>query len=386
MPSWRSQLYRKQARKAGADPAVIANAIATAEVTLAVNPALSPVLTLRHLAHEAGVDYGLLRGIVTRANESPYRIFRIRKRPSYPGEERFRVIAVPNPGLLRTQRWITQRILAHAKPHAASVAYRKRDTIVAAAKPHCGCRWLIKMDVRNFFESISEIAVYKVFRSLGYQALIAFEMTRICTRLGAPTRLRNADRWRSHMWKRPTIVAYATMRMGHLPQGAPTSPMLANLALRGFDQAVSAIANRYGLIYTRYADDLALSTDDVHFSRERCQAAIGEIYAEMGRAGLSPNVTKTRVTPPGARKIVLGLLVDGEQPRLPREFKTKMRQHIHFLMRPDVGPSQHAYARGFASVIGLKHHLWGLVSFAKQVEPEYGVACAKKVREVFWPI
>jgi RNA-directed DNA polymerase len=140
MPPWRPQLYKKQALEAGADPAVVANAIATAKATLAVNPALSPVLTLRRLAHLANVDYGLLRAIVARAHEDPYRVFRIRKRPSYIGEKRLRVIAVPSPGLLHAQGWITQRILAHVKPHAASVAYSKKNTIMAAAEPRCGCR------------------------------------------------------------------------------------------------------------------------------------------------------------------------------------------------------------------------------------------------------
>lgn len=386
MNPWRSQLYRKLAQQSGKDPSVVANAVSTAEATLSVNSALSPILTLKHLAHQANVDYGLLRAIVSRAHEDPYRVFRIRKRPSYLGEKRFRIIAVPSSGLLQTQRWITQRVLAHAKPHAASVAYSKKSTIMAAAEPHCGCRWLIKLDVQNFFESINEIAVYRVFRSLGYQALVAFELTRICTRLGGRTPLKGTMRWHSYTWRRPKIVAYASPRMGHLPQGAPTSPMLANLAVRDFDKSVDEIANRYGLIYTRYADDLTLSTNEEGFSKEKCQAAVSEIYAAMGQAGLSPNVTKTRVSPPGSRKIVLGLLVDGAKPRLTRDFKAKMRQHIHYLTQPSFGPSQHSRARGFASVTGLKHHLWGLVSFAKQVEPEYGETCASNLSKVAWPI
>src|SRR5438067_1078747 len=112
MSPWRSQQFRRLAREAGADPNVVANAIATAEHTVAVNPALSPLFTLRHLAHLTGADYGVLRAIAARANDDPYRVFRIRKRPAYDGEKRFRIIAVPNPSLLRTQRWITQRILA----------------------------------------------------------------------------------------------------------------------------------------------------------------------------------------------------------------------------------------------------------------------------------
>jgi RNA-directed DNA polymerase len=386
MSPWRSQQFLQFARETGANSILVANVIATAELTIAVNPALTPVFTLRHLAHLAGVDYGVLRTIITRANNDPYRVFRIRKRASYEGEKRFRIIAVPDPSLLRVQQWITQRILSHARPHIASVAYSKKDTLLAAAEPHCGCRWLIKLDVRSFFESINEISVYRVFKSLGYQPLIAFEMSRLCTRLGTRTLRRSTERWQSHKQSWPTISAYSKWYMGHLPQGAPSSPMLANLAVRDFDQAVTDTAQKFGLAYTRYADDLTLSTADENFSRDRCREVIGEVYTAMGRAGLSPNVTKTQIRPPGSRKIVLGLLVDGRNPGLTRDFKTKMRQHIHFLSRTDVGPNKHARARGFASVVGLKHHIWGLVSFARQIEPNYGALLAQSLSNVDWPL
>lgn len=392
MTRWSPQLYRKQGLDAGEDQAVMAAAIAVAEETAAVNPDLPPVFTLKHIAHQTGTDYGFLRAIVSRANEEPYRIFRIRKRPASNGEKRFRVIAVPSPGLLKVQRWITQAILSRAKPHPASVAFSKGDTLVAAVEPHCGCRWLIKLDVRNFFESINEIAVYRVFRSLGYQRLVAFEMARLCTRLGGRSLLRMNDRWSVRSWRWSVIKAYYVWRpsggplMGHLPQGAPTSPMLANLAVRKFDELVAKIADRHGLTYTRYADDLTLSSRDGEFSRRLCGQIIREVYAAMGQVGLSPNATKTRVIPPGSRKIVLGLLADGKKPRLPRDFRANMRRHIHFLTRSDVGPIAHIKARGFTSVVGFKHHIYGLVSFARQIEPEYADQCTAALKSVDWPI
>ena len=101
----------------------------------------------------------------------------------------------------------------------------------------------------------------------------------------------------------------------------------------------------------------------------------------MGRVGLSPNATKARITPPGSRKIVLGLLFDGKEPRLPRlprEFKENLRRHLHYLAREDVGPIAHARARGFASTTGLRHHVEGLLGFAKQIEPDYA-RCLKMV-------
>ena len=390
MTSWSPQHFRRSAETAKRDPALIQNALAAADFIRSVNPALPPVFTLGHLASLTGTDHFQLRSVVRRDQPDPYRLFRIQKRPSFDGERRFRVITVPQPHLLRVQRWITQAILAKALPHHASVAFSKGNRLLDAAAVHCECRWLIKLDVTNFFESISEIMVYRVFRSLGYQPLISFEMTRLSTRLGGSSVRKRGERWRAHVKPRE-IQSYDVYRpfggprVGHLPQGAPTSPMLANLAMRSFDAELEKLAANHGLRYTRYADDLTLSTKG-NFTRDQAAHVIGLAYEAMGRVGLSPNATKTRVTPPGSRKMVLGLLVDGEEPRLPREFKETMRRHLHYLGRADIGPVAHALARGFASTIGMRHHIEGLLSFAKQIEPLYAAECKRKFGSIDWPI
>lgn len=390
MTSWSPQRFRNAAEAADRDPTVIQNALAAAEIVRSSNPALPPLFTLRHLAQLTGNEYFQLRSVVRRDEPEPYRVFRIRKRPSFDGEKRFRVITVPQPHLLKTQRWITQAILAKVLPHHASVAFSKGNKLRDAAAVHCECTWLIKLDVRNFFESINEISVYRVFRSLGYQPLISFEMARICTRLGSPTTRKSGKHWEIR-WIQRKIEAYEVYRpfggprMGHLPQGAPTSPMLANLAMRVFDTELEGISARHGLRYTRYADDLTFSSKG-EFSREQAAHIVGLAYAAMARAGLSPNAAKARITPPGSRKIVLGLLVDGKEPRLPRDFKLNMRRHLHYLTRKDAGPIAHARARGFISTIGLRHHLEGLLSFAKQIEPDYAARCSEIFKTVVWPL
>jgi len=397
MTAWHPQLYQRLGRDAGVDATILANALATADQLRAVSPGLPPVFTLAHLAQQAGVEYDFLRRIVERSPYETYRVFRIRKRSAHPNERRYRHIAVPSSSLLKAQRWITHAILSKATPHSSSVAFSKGDTLLAATEPHCGSRWLIKMDVRNFFESINEITAFRVFRSLGYQPLISLEMARICTRLGGWSRRRATERWRVQNWRADDwrwseIEAYQVYRadhgpvLGHLPQGAPTSPMLANLAMRAFDAGASEIARKYGLIYTRYADDLTFSTTDTAFTRNRCSQVIGRVYGLMGSVGLSPNVTKTRVTPPGSRKIVLGLLVDGDRPRLTREFRALMRRHLYYVRRPDIGPVQHARARGFVSVAGFRNHVRGLATFARQVDKAFGEACLRSLDEVAWPI
>jgi RNA-directed DNA polymerase len=391
MSRWRPQLYKNEGLDKQISEEVLTHALAIAEAIVKPNPRLPPVFTLKHLAYLSDVNYGLLRIIVSRKNLNPYRIFRIRKRPSSLGEQRYRIIAVPEPGLLKAQQWIAQKILSQAKPHSASVAFSKGDKLFYAAAPHCQCRWLIKLDVRNFFESVSEIAVYRVFLSLGYQPLVSMELARLCTRLRSSD-YGQGGRWGVRWWQWSAIKAYQVWRsdhgdrMGHLPQGAPTSPMLANLAMRDFDKLVSQITNELGLTYTRYADDLTLSTRSKDYTREECGQAIGKVYAAMALFGLSPNATKTKILSPGSRKVVLGLLVDGPKPKLLRDFKAMMRQHLYYLLHPAVGPVLHARARGFTSVIGLRNHLFGLASFAKQIEPAYGARVQNDLETVNWPL
>ncbi len=386
MTTWRPQPYRRLGESKGIDPRVLESAIAAGQAVIDVDAALPPIFTLRHLAHLTGAEYGLLRAIVARAIENPYRVFRIRKRPSDSGERRYRTICAPEPALLGVQRWIAESILSRGRTHSASTAYSKGSRLIAAAEPHCGCRWLIKLDVKNFFESISEISAYRAFRRLGYQPLVAFELSRLSTRLGSSTMLRRRKRWRKDNFTQHQVIqAYTHGRIGHLPQGAPTSPMLANLAMVAFDEQLSVLAARHGLTYTRYADDIALSTRRQDFNRDIAARLIGQVYALMGKHGLSPNSTKTQVVPPGGRKVLLGLLVDGEVPRLTREFKSALRMHLHFLRHPEVGPAAHAARRGFAAVAGLRNHIEGLLSFARQIEPEYAKARNEELAAVHWP-
>jgi len=384
METWRPQIYRAQSPK-GSKPEVVANAIAIASVTAKVSINLPPVFTLGHLAHYTETEYHYLRAIASRVVVDPYRIFRIRKRPLDTDKPRFRIICVPETALLAVQRWINVNVLAHAKPHHASTAFAKECSIKKAAERHCCARWLIQMDVANFFESISEIRVARVFVNLGYQPLISFELARICTRLGSLTSRRRRSQWQAGYGPR-TISAYTCGRLGHLPQGAPTSPMLANMSVYDLDAQLAELAGQKGLEYSRYADDITFSTDRRDFDRLGAVSVIGRVYALMGKFGLSPNTAKTRISSPGSRKVVLGLLVNGPRPRLTREFRYGLLQHLHYLLSPKVGPARHAQARDFAAIAGMKHHIQGLIDFAHDIELDFAADCQSQFDQVAWPI
>ncbi len=385
MNSWRSQPYRIDGIAQNVDSAVLENAIAASRAVVRVDHRMPPVLTLRHLAYLTDVNFQTLRDIVGRVRKDPYRAFHVRKRKRPDEKQRYRIICVPEPPLLQAQSWIAHRILSFGKPHAASTAYGSGCSIESAVSRHCGASTLIKLDVQRFFESISELQVYRVFRRLGYQPLVAFEMTRICTRQvyrGRP----ELDRERLSHRAPYLIKAYKQGAIGYLPQGAPTSPMLANLAAYELDDTIEEIARRRDLRYSRYADDITLSMHGDAMSKRQAHEVIDKVYEAMWMHGLSPNRAKAKIVGPGARKVVLGLLVDGERPRLTREFKANLRMHLYYLLHPAIGPTQHAERRRFAAVAGLRHHLQGLIAYANQIEPEYAMLRKAEFDGIEWPL
>ena len=387
MKVWHSQRYLDAGKKAGIDGQILNNAIETAEFTRRRSKHAPPILTLGHLGHYTGVDIGILHAYVSREGDDPYREFSIRKRPLQGQPPRFRTIAVPEPTLLSVQSWIAREVLREAPCHEASTAFAPKSRIVDAAARHCRASWLIKIDVQDFFESITEIDAHRVFCGCGYQPLIAFELARLCTRLR--DKHRQVTAWlpqrRSPNWNRLKYNSiYPSTLMGVLPQGAPTSPMLANLAIRDLDDCLSNIAKDYKLRYSRYADDLTFSTTTKPFGRSRAHDVIGRVYAALADRGLSPNSAKTNIASPGSRKVVLGLLVDGPKPRLTRDFRARLRKHLHHVSDPKQGPVQHAKRRGFTSVEGLRQHLLGLISFAGQVDPDYGADCKDRLNSADW--
>lgn len=382
MNHWHSQRFLSEAKKASSVSSAVKNAATTGQAILKVNDRTAVLFTLRHLAHEADVPYDLLRRVVARAEddgETFYRVFTRKKKDVGHAPGRVRTICAPHPLLLKAQRWIHDNILKHGRFHEASCAYRPDSRITAAASIHCNAKWMVKVDVTNFFESIYEPSVYKAFRSFGYQPLMAFELTRLSTRLrrGAPKVRTPRPQGR--------ICAYSSSAMGHLPQGAPTSPLLANLVAYHLDEEMAALAQLHGMKYTRYADDITLSTDDQPWSRAHAVALLNSAHAILERHGFWPNHAKAKIVPPGTRKVVLGLAVQDDIPRLTRDFRNTLRARIHYLARFfSKGTAPHDML-GFDSMLGLQRHVFGLAYFAIGIEPEWGRARLAELKALPWP-
>lgn len=376
---WPPHQYRVAAKEKGLSDATIDAAIDQIETVEQGTPELPAILSLNHLAKRARVPYQYLRSVVSRSEPNTYRKFSISKRS---GGRRF--IHVPEPPLAHVQKWISKFILRQVPVHTASFAFAPGSSISGCAARHCGAHWLIKMDITGFFESVSEIQAYRCFEELGYQPLVAFELARIVT-VGP---LSQSPRHRDPVWKvrgtNAAIPSYSASALGYLPQGAPTSPMLSNIVMKPVDKTLAAAARKAGLIYTRYSDDLTFSTSVKGFDRLAATGFIVTVGQILAASGFRPQHRKTTIVSPGNRKIVLGLNVEGPEPKLRRKFKDNLRLQLYYLDK--VGPAEHAKSREFDTIWGMRAHVRGLIDFANMIEPVFAKGMLERYKQVDWPI
>lgn len=333
------------------------------------------IFTIKHLAKLLNMPFWLVYDY-TRTNpyfNIPYKVYKVRKKSN---TTRYRWINIPSIYLCRIQRWINKFILSKIKSSSFSYAFEEKRNIKMCAEMHIGCRWLIKFDIKNFFESITEEMVYYVFLDMGYSRLFSYELTRLCTKRLEP--LDKNDKYHNCYDKKISqkflkrnkwnISDFYSKTKGFLPQGAPTSPRIANLVMRTFDEVVGKWALNNHLVYTRYADDLFLSSNEMDFSRKNACDVKKKIYGFLRQFNFEPNYTKTEICSPKGKKIILGLIVEHNAVFLQKKFKRLLELHF-FFCKKDL--EKHTKEWKFDSVIGMYHYVKGLYSYANQIEPSF---------------
>lgn len=348
---------------------------------------LPVIFSIGHLSHITGSECTFFHQTIQRKREqSNYRIYRISKRSGG-----FRYIHAVNSKLLEVQKFINSHILQKAVPHQASMAYHVgTGGIRHCAQVHCRCRWLFQFDLHDFFWDVTEIDVFNIFNRLGYRRLLSFEMARLCTTTHLPRAARSKV-LHSHRgfdfshaesstlpYLRPNFTA-----IGVLPQGSPTSPMLANLAAYQLDCDLSELARKHGMVYTRYADDLCFSLHRDP-SKSEIQLIRNSIVKAISNTGFKVNKKKTRIARPGSRKEVVGLLVNVDTPLLTRNTRGRIDRFIYAIQK--YGIDAVAKHDGFDSSIGLYNHLQGLVAFACDVDPLHGTAFRERFAAISCPL
>jgi hypothetical protein len=282
------------------------------------------------------------------------------------------MLEAPKPRLKAIQRRILREILAHVPPHEAAHGFRKARSIASFASPHCGQAIVLRYDLLDFFASVPASRVHAVFATAGYPPEVARLLTGLCTNVvpgdAWPAVSANADP--SAAWRER-----ARFRSPHLPQGAPTSPALANLCARRLDVRLAALAAALGAVYTRYADDLALSGGGtLDRAARRLQVHVCRMALEEGFA---INTRKTRFMRASVRQRIVGIVVN-RHPNPPREEYDNLKAILHNCVVH--GPtSQNRLRRE-----DFRAHLQGRVAHVAMLNPHRGQRLLALLERIDW--
>lgn len=253
-----------------------------------------------------------------------------------------RRIAAPRTPLRKAQRAILDHILARVPMHDACHGFVPGRSTVTNAAPHQRAQLVLKMDLKDFFPTLHYGRVRGLFLQLGYNAEVAGVLAGLTT-------------------YRPKLGARVVWP-GRLPQGAPTSPALANLACRRLDRRLEHLAARYGAVYTRYADDLTFS-----FAAAPPVALGRFLWWVDGicyREGFLERPDKRRVLRAKHQQRVTGIVVNGGV-HVPRADRKRFRAILHNCKRHGVA-SQAQGRDDFAA------YLAGYAAYVRMVEPALG--------------
>lgn len=209
-----------------------------------------------------------------------------------------RLIEAPKERLKQIQRKIHSAILSNIPVHNAAHGFVKQKSIKTFVDPHVARPVVIAMDLQHFFMAISAGRIYRMFQKLGYSEEISTLLKGLCTHATPETYINRIND--SQEKKR--------LRAEHLPQGAATSPTLANIAAFNLDVRVSAAAQSLGFEYTRYADDMAFSSEN--FNASRNQRLINLVTRIAQFEGFAINKRKTRIMTQAQRQKLVGIVIN----------------------------------------------------------------------------
>lgn len=221
-----------------------------------------------------------------------YRIITIPKR----GQGN-REICIPSYSLKLVQRWVLENILYKLRISDSCYGFLKgvSKPLVKNASVHKFNLYILKMDLKNFFPTISYQRVFSLFRTIGYNNEISSLLTKICT------------------------------FNGQLPQGAVTSPCIANLICRQLDYRIKKLCSQRDVLFSRYADDLIFSCNNKatlkKMKRTVSKIVVSEKFVE--------NVEKTKLLTPANRKTITGVTITDDGLKAPKKMKKKVRHMIH---------------------------------------------------------
>jgi hypothetical protein len=292
-------------------------------------------MILERIAKETGVPQDEILNLVRTASHR-YKTYRIRKRTGG-----YRVIDHPTPDLKFLQRWLNRNIFRDLPVHERAFAYKRGVGIADNANVHARNNFLLKVDFRDFFPSLTDNDVRLALERHAAEMSVSFTETDISTIL------RIACKHRA------------------LTIGAPSSPLLSNAILYDFDCFLAGICLENHVDYSRYADDLFLSTNQPNL----LAGILETIRTDIGNRNspqLTINNAKTVFTSKKHKRVAAGLVLTSDgRLSIGRKKKRSIRTQIYLYSSDMLPLDEISYLRGY-------------LAFVKSVEPDFLMSVRRK--------
>jgi retron-type reverse transcriptase len=324
---------------------------------------LKTILSPAHLAWTLGYNYRKFSYLIfALAGPVKYRRFKIPKRGG--GE---REISAPRWPLLKLQQRLRPLLDDLYRPRPVVHGFVKARSIITHARVHVGSRWILNIDLKDFFDSVHFGRINGRLQANPYNLTTAVAHT----------------------------IANAACFSGKLPQGGALSPVLSNMVADRLDGELSRLSRKYRCRYTRYADDITISTNSQSFPRrlayfqnvgEKRTLVIGEELEAIIKSNVFElNTKKSRLNGRSDRQEVTGLIVNSKL-NVPRTFIRQVRAMLHAWEKHGLAAAQMEHLtkwRNSAGRISLhdtnnyEYILRGKIEFIKSVRGENDLLCRK---------
>lgn len=285
-------------------------------------------MLIQQIAKSTRLEEEELRRLAAGASQR-YKIYQIAKRSGG-----MRTIHHPSRELKALQRWITKVVIARLPVHDAATAYRKGSGIRENAERHRKSKFTNRYDFANFFPSFKQPQV---------QEFLRLEAEKVGVVL-------NSDD--------TDFMGNVICRYGKLTIGAPSSPAITNAMMFSFDQQMFEYCRSKGLVYTRYADDLFISSNEPNLLRN-LETKIAEFKRNVPHLTIRLNRQKTAHLSKKYRRSITGVIITPQHTlSIGRKRKKEIKALLHRWVTGRLAPYE-------------VHYMRGLLAFARDIEPNF---------------
>ncbi|HTJ14719.1 MAG TPA: reverse transcriptase family protein, partial [Dinghuibacter sp.] len=279
-----------------------------------------------------------------------------------------RTITAPRGGLKLIQRCVNVMLQQVFQPHPAAMGFVPGRSVQDNATIHIGKKYVYNLDLKDFFHSVDQARVWRCLQNPPF--LLSREKRRLtlanviaglcCTEL--PVQRQNEF----GEWKE--------VDRNVLPQGAPTSPTIVNIVAQRLDYKLAALAKRYKVQYSRYADDITFSADYNAFDGEG--PLLSKVNKIIDDQSFVVNPVKVRLQKYNVRQEVTGIIVN-EKANLPKAYASELRMWLYYWERYGRDRAESYFSQRYTTKGDMAAVLEGKVQYLRAIRGADDALAAK---------